>query len=105
METADMTYRVAPHPSQTPTSLFKFAVMLGETVIEGFAIREDAENEADTLNREMNAQNRERIADAEAEEDGEPMGSHDLSDDADALASAGWGTDEDYGGCHGDDGW
>lgn len=31
------------------------------------------------------------------DEDGEPMGSHDLSDDADALASAGWGTDEDYG--------
>jgi hypothetical protein len=28
--------------------------------------------------------------------DGEPEGSHDLSDDADALASAGWGTDEDY---------
>lgn len=28
--------------------------------------------------------------------------SHDLSDDADALASAGWGTDEDYGG-YGDD--
>ena len=31
-------------------------------------------------------------------EDGEPMGSNDLSDDADALASAGHGTDEDYGG-------
>ena len=27
----------------------------------------------------------------------EPEGSHDLSDDAEALASAGWGTDEDYG--------
>jgi hypothetical protein len=27
----------------------------------------------------------------------EPEGSYDLSDDADALASAGWGTDEDYG--------
>jgi hypothetical protein len=34
----------------------------------------------------------------ESEPDGEPMGSHDLSDDADALASAGFGTDEDYGG-------
>ncbi len=30
--------------------------------------------------------------------DGEPMGSHDMSDDAEALASAGWGSDEDYGG-------
>lgn len=30
-------------------------------------------------------------------DDGEPEGSHDLSDDADALSSAGWGTDEDYG--------
>lgn len=28
---------------------------------------------------------------------GEPEGSYDLQDDADALASAGWGTDEDYG--------
>ena len=28
----------------------------------------------------------------------EPLGSFDLSDDADALASAGMGTDEDYGG-------
>ena len=27
----------------------------------------------------------------------EPYGSWDMSDDADALASAGWGTDEDYG--------
>lgn len=35
--------------------------------------------------------------------DDEPRGSHDLSDDADALASVGWGTDEDYGGCHGGD--
>ena len=31
-------------------------------------------------------------------DDGEPRGSHDLSDDGDALASAGHGTDEDYGG-------
>jgi hypothetical protein len=31
----------------------------------------------------------------------EPFESHDLSDDADALASAGWGTDEDYG-CYGE---
>ncbi len=30
-------------------------------------------------------------------EDGEPEGSYDLSDDGDALASAGFGTDEDYG--------
>ena len=28
----------------------------------------------------------------------EPVDSFDLSDDADALASAGFGTDEDYGG-------
>lgn len=31
--------------------------------------------------------------------DYEPRGSYDGSDDAEALASAGWGTDEDYG-CH-----
>jgi hypothetical protein len=31
-------------------------------------------------------------------DDDEPLGSHDLSDDGEALASAGWGTDEDYGG-------
>ena len=31
----------------------------------------------------------------------EPHGSHDMSDDGDALASAGHGTDEDYGGSHG----
>lgn len=38
--------------------------------------------------------------------DGEPFGSHDLSDDADALASAGFGTDEDYGYFgHDEDGW
>ena len=30
-------------------------------------------------------------------EDGEPR-CHDMSDDAEALASAGYGTDEDYGG-------
>jgi len=36
-------------------------------------------------------------------EDGEPMGSHDLSDDGDALASAGFGTDEDYGYFGGED--
>jgi hypothetical protein len=33
----------------------------------------------------------------ELTDDGEPGGSHDLSDDAEALASAGYGTDEDYG--------
>lgn len=38
----------------------------------------------------------------DAGDDGEPEGSHDLSDDADVLASAGWGTDEDYG-YYGDD--
>lgn len=31
------------------------------------------------------------------EQDGEPAGSFDMSDDADALASAGFGSDEDYG--------
>lgn len=30
-------------------------------------------------------------------QDDEPHGSYDLSDDGDALASAGHGTDEDYG--------
>lgn len=37
-------------------------------------------------------------------DDCEGFQSHDLSDDAEALASAGFGTDEDYG-CYGDDGW
>lgn len=41
--------------------------------------------------------------DEEMDFDGEPMGSHDLSDDADALASAGFGMDEDYGGGGWDD--
>lgn len=31
-------------------------------------------------------------------EHGFPYNVHDCSDDADALASAGWGSDEDYGG-------
>jgi len=38
-----------------------------------------------------------------SEDDGEPMGSYDLSDDGDALASAGFGTDEDYGYFGGDE--
>jgi len=29
-------------------------------------------------------------------------GMSDAEADADTLRSAGWGTDEDYGGCHGD---
>lgn len=37
------------------------------------------------------------------DDDGEPHGSYDMSDDGDALASAGMGTDEDYGGYGGDD--
>lgn len=36
-------------------------------------------------------------------DDPEPMGSLDSSDDADALASAGMGTDEDYGYFGGED--
>jgi hypothetical protein len=36
-------------------------------------------------------------------DDGEPMGSFDSSDDAEALASAGYGTDEDYGCFGGED--
>jgi hypothetical protein len=39
----------------------------------------------------------EEFAEAFADEDGEPQGSYGLSDDGDALASAGWGTAEDYG--------
>ena len=35
--------------------------------------------------------------DDQCDDDGEPKGSHDMSDDAEALASAGHGTDEDYG--------
>ncbi len=37
--------------------------------------------------------------------DGETVGPDDLSDDAEALASVGWGTDEDYGGYDGGDEW
>jgi hypothetical protein len=39
--------------------------------------------------------------DDQCDDDGEPQGSHDMSDDAEALASAGHGMDEDYG-CYGD---
>jgi hypothetical protein len=39
------------------------------------------------------------------DDDGEPHGSYDLSDDGDALASAGMGTDEDYGMGGGYDEW
>jgi hypothetical protein len=39
----------------------------------------------------------------EGDMDGEPQGSYDLSDDAEALASAGFGTDEDYGYYGGDE--
>ena len=39
----------------------------------------------------------------EQDMDGEPQGSYDMSDDADALASAGHGSDEDYGGGYGDE--
>lgn len=43
-------------------------------------------------------------ADDDFDADGtEPIESHDLSDDGDALASAGWGTDEDYGYDGGDE--
>lgn len=35
--------------------------------------------------------------------DGEPAESFDLTDGGDALASAGWGTDEDYGYDGGDE--
>ena len=35
--------------------------------------------------------------------DGEPRESNDLTDDGDALASVGWGTDEDYGYDGGDE--
>ena len=42
--------------------------------------------------------------DEEQNDDCEPCGSHDLSDDAEALASAGFGSDEDYG-CYGGEDW
>ena len=44
-------------------------------------------------------------ADEDSDLDGEPVGPDDLSDDGDALASVGWGTDEDYGPCDGGDEW
>lgn len=40
---------------------------------------------------------------ANMEDDREGYESHDLSDDGDALASAGFGTDEDYGSYGGED--
>lgn len=43
------------------------------------------------------------VAEVEYLDDGEPIGSFDLSDDAEALASAGMGTDEDYGSFGSDD--
>jgi hypothetical protein len=55
----------------------------------------------------MNSEYDEYISDNDYEDDYEgdyePQGSFDLSDDAYALASAGWGTDEDYGYFGGDD--
>jgi hypothetical protein len=39
----------------------------------------------------------ENLKKEEEGDDSEPRGSHDMSDDAEALASAGHGTDEDYG--------
>jgi hypothetical protein len=46
-------------------------------------------------------QEMEAITDEDLHE-GWPHDCHDMSDDADALASIGWGTDEDYG-YYGDD--
>ncbi len=42
------------------------------------------------------------LAEPDAEESCFPYNCHDMSDDADALASAGFGTDEDYGGYGGE---
>jgi hypothetical protein len=42
------------------------------------------------------------LAEPDPEESCFPYNCHDMSDDADALASAGWGNDEDYGGYSGD---
>ena len=52
-------------------------------------------DEADAITHEANnrQQGEERGNDFEDHVDG---GRYDLSDDAEALASAGWGTDEDY---------
>lgn len=50
-------------------------------------------DEADRITLEENPQNEEQGDDFENHVDG---GRYDLSDDAEALASAGWGTDEDY---------
>jgi len=68
---------------------------------DGECITCGAKNCEDALCRE------ERQAEREAQENGEIEPLHpdyeddrttfDMSDDADALASAGWGTDEDYG--------
>jgi hypothetical protein len=38
------------------------------------------------------------------DDEGWPHNDHTCMSDGEALASAGFGTDEDYGGCHGGDG-
>lgn len=43
------------------------------------------------------------LAEPDAEEECYPYNCHDMSDDAEALASSGFGTDEDYGYYGGDD--
>lgn len=58
--------------------------------IEG-DMREDVESSF-----EENLMSPEDIVEFESWLDDEPQGSFDLSDDAEAMASAGMGTDEDY---------
>lgn len=53
---------------------------------------------------EMTDEDRDQMADDCADDDGESC-YFDHSDDAEAFASCGWGTDEDYGYYGGGDDW
>ena len=59
---------------------------------------EDYDIILDAYNNGMSVRAATMMIAGDFDDDGEPEGSHDLSDDGDALASAGFGTDEDYGG-------
>ena len=65
--------------------------------LESFVYESDAEHRAGEVNGYVEFNETTGLFDVFRDEDSEPWESFDLSDDADALASAGMGTDEDYG--------
>lgn len=82
----------------------RFVVILDDEY-EIFANEEDAEKYARQLSEDWGAKilDLTRSLPASEPEEYESYGPDDLSDDGDALASAGWGTDEDYGYYGGDE--